>query len=325
MKIICTTVVRAAEQGGIHGGLYVVDTNSSEVIHHAPYDKEFINDNERGGERGLRGICVLDDRIVLADSAGFIELDKKTYAIKKTHQNSEAFKSIHEICFFDGHIWATSTAYDAIVKVDLDFNIKGFWEIAGESKLDHKALTGKKRIDPFIADKSEDDNYHINSICVHGDKLLFSGLITALYDFNDMSIRCPMPYLSGEILKRFGIAKPGANVTKAASFIHNFYEDDDYFMANFTTFSALGIAKKQPDGTIFDAALIPRSKNTKFCVDDIAVNNWNRGLARHENLVFVGSSPARILIYDLNRSEFIKEIQLEQDMRHCIHGLEVLK
>ena len=271
----------------------------------------------------MRGICVLDDRIVVADSAGFIELDKKTYAIKKTHQNSEAFKSIHEICFFDGHIWATSTAYDAIVKVDLD--IKGFWGIVGESKLDHKALTGKRNLYPFIADKSEDDNYHINSICACGGRLLFSGLITSLYDFDDMSIRCPMPYLSGEILKKFGIAKPGAKVAKAASFVHNFYEYDDYFMANLTTFSALGIAKKQSGDTVFDAVLIPRAKNTKFCVDDIAVNNWNRGLARRENLVFVGSSPARILVYDLDRSEFIKEIQLEQDMRHCIHGMEVLE
>ena len=95
-------------------------------------------------------------------------------------------------------------------------------------------------------------------------------------------------------------------------------------MANLTTFNTLGIATKQLGGVTFDAAPIPRSKNAKFCVDDIAVNNWNRGLARHENLVFVGSSPARILVYDLYLAEFIKEIELEQDIRHCIHGLGVL-
>lgn len=322
MKIICTTVVRAAKQGDIHGGLYVIDTDTSEILHHAPYDKEFVNDNERGGERGLRGICVLPDRIVVADSSGFIELDKKTYAIKRTHQDPEVFKSIHEICFFDGYIWATSTAYDAIVKVDLDFNVKGFWKIAGEDKPDHKVLTEKKKIDP--SEKSEDDNYHINSICTYGDQLLFSGLITGLYDFEDMSTNCPMPYVSGQILKEFGIAKPGTKVTKAASFIHNFYEYDDYFMANFTTFGVLAMARKQLGGVAFDVARIPKAKNTKFCVDNIAVNNWNRGLARCDNLVFVGSSPARVLVYDLYRAEFIKEIQLETDMRHCIHGLEVL-
>jgi hypothetical protein len=30
------------------------------------------------------------------------------------------------------------------------------------------------------------------------------------------------------------------------------------------------------------------------------------------------------LVYDLNKAEFIKEIQLEDDIRHAIHGLEVL-
>ena len=44
MKIICTTVVRAAKQGDIHGGLYVVDIDSEEVVHYAPYQEDFIND-----------------------------------------------------------------------------------------------------------------------------------------------------------------------------------------------------------------------------------------------------------------------------------------
>ena len=81
MKIICSTVVRAAKQGDIHGGLYVIDIDLGEVIHYAPYERDFVNDNERGGERGLRGICVLPDRILVADSAGFTELDKKSYEI----------------------------------------------------------------------------------------------------------------------------------------------------------------------------------------------------------------------------------------------------
>ena len=322
MKIICTTVVRAAKQGDIHGGLYVVDVDSEEVVHYSPYQKEFINDNERGGERGLRGICVLPDRIIVADSAGFIHLDRKDYSIVKTHQDPTAFKSIHEICYHDGFIWATSTAYDAITKVDFNFDLKGFWEIKGESRPDHKAFVGKEKIDP--KDHSDDDNYHINSICSYQGSLLFSGLITGLYDFEDVSQVIPMPYLSGNILQEMGIASPGMNVTKAASFIHNFHEYDDIFVANFTSFSCLGIATKQMGGVAFDIAPIPRAKNTKFCVDNIATNNWNRGLARYDNLLFVGSSPARILVYDLDRAEFIKEIQLEEDIRHAIHGLEVL-
>jgi hypothetical protein len=42
VKIICSTVVRAAKQGGMHGGLYVIDVDSGKVIHHASYEKDFI-------------------------------------------------------------------------------------------------------------------------------------------------------------------------------------------------------------------------------------------------------------------------------------------
>ena len=315
MKIICTTVVRAAKQGDIHGGLYVVDLNSDEVVHYAPYEKDFINDNERGGERGLRGIIVLDDRIIVSDSAGFIELDKNTYEIKRTFQDPDYFKSIHEIVFHEDHIWATSTAYDAVVKLDLDFNIKGFWEILGKNFENHKLLTDKKEITP--ATKTENDNYHINSLCVADGKLKVSGLLTPLYNFDDMTEACSVPTIS--MLD----GKPAGNQN---SFVHNFYEYEDVFVANLTSYSAIGFFDKQFVGYgWYNNIGIPRSKNVKYQVDEVAVNNWNRGLAKKGDKLIIGSSPARILVYDLKSRKFEKEIALETDIRHAIHGLEVLE
>ena len=148
MKVICSTVIRAAEQGSVHGGLYVIDIDSDEVLEYVPYAGDFDNENTRGGERGLRGVAVLEDRIVVADSSGLIELNKETYTVTKEKRDRGFFKSIHEICYFDNHIWVTSTGYDAIAKVDLDFNLVEFWEILGESKDDHKIFTGKRQINP---------------------------------------------------------------------------------------------------------------------------------------------------------------------------------
>ena len=313
MKVICTTVVRAAKQGDIHGGLYLIDTDSEKILHYAPYEKDFINDNERGGERGLRGIAVLDDRIIVADSAGFIELDKNLN-IKRTFQDSNYFKSIHEIVFHEGYIWATSTAYDAVVKVDLDFNIQGFWEILGENVDNYKKLTGKKEITPET--KIENDNYHINSLCVTNGKLRVSGLLTPLYNFDDMTEVCPVPTVSmiGD--------KPMGNQN---SFVHNFYEYEGVFVANLTSYNAIGFFDKGFVGYgWYNNVSIPRAKNVKYQVDDVAVNNWNRGLARSGNKLIIGSSPARILIYDMQSRKFEKEIVLEKDVRHAIHGLEIL-
>ena len=313
MKIICSTVVRAAKQGGIHGGLYVIDTDKEEVIHHAPYEKDFINDNERGGERGLRGISVLSDRIIVADSAGFIELDRNTYEIKRTHQDSDYFKSIHEITFYDDHLWVTSTAYDAVVKVDLDFNVVDFWEFSGLSLSNSKRLTGKSSIAPET--KNEEDQYHINSITVNDGKVKVSGLLTDLHNLEDMSVSTPIP--------KFIFNSSGYNPrVETFSFVHNFYEYRDISIANLTTFNSLGIYNQQ-DG--WKQVSIPRMKNAKYSIDDVAVNNWNRGLAKKDNKIVIGSSPARILIYDLETGEFEKEIQLEKDIRHAVHGLEILE
>jgi len=315
VKIICSTVVRAAKQGDIHGGLYVIDIDSEEILHYAPYEKEFVNDNERGGERGLRGIVVLDDRIIVSDSAGFIELDKSSYEIKRTFQNPDYFKSIHEIAFHEDHLWATSTAHDAVVKLDLDFNIKGFWEILGENIENHKALTGKKEITPET--KTENDNYHINSLFVSDGNLRISGLLTPLYNFDDMAQVCSVPTIS------MIDDKPGGNQN---SFVHNFYEYEDVFVANLTSYSAIGFFYKDFVGYgWYNNVSIPRSKDVKYQVDDVAVNNWNRGLARAGDKLVIGSSPARIVVYDMKTRKFEKEIALEKDIRHAIHGLEILE
>jgi hypothetical protein len=41
--------------------------------------------------------------------------------------------------------------------------------------------------------------------------------------------------------------------------------------------------------------------------------------------LFIGSSPARILIFDIETKTFETEIKLEKDMRHAIHGLEIIE
>ena len=93
MKVIFSTVIRAAKQGDVHGGLYVVDLFNNTPLVHIPYEKAFVNDNERGGERGLRGIIALDDRIIVADANGLLELDKDTFEISRIQENIDMVKT----------------------------------------------------------------------------------------------------------------------------------------------------------------------------------------------------------------------------------------
>ena len=304
MKIICTTVIRSAQHGDVHGGLYVIDMDSEEVIHHSPYAEDFVNDNERGGERGLRGIAVLEDRVIVADSSGLMELDKDTFKVTNRIQDDNIFKSIHEICFFDECLWITSTAYDKIVAMDLDFKLRGIWEVIGEDGEDRKILTDLKPSNP-TPPKTE-DKYHINSISSNNGRVVFSGLITHLHSATNMDVVASMPVIDNE-----------------KSFQHNFYEYEDLFLVNLTTFGYVGVIKK--DSPKINYVAIPKSKKVKYSADKIATNNWNRGLARKDNYILIGTSPARILLYNMDTVRIEKKVQLEEDVRHCIHGLEILE
>ena len=127
---------------------------------------------------------------------------------------------------------------------------------------------------------------------------------------------CPVPTIS--MLDE----KPEGNQN---SFVHNFYSYDDVFVANLTSYHAIGFFDKEFVGYgWYNNITVPRSKNVKYQVDDVAVNNWNRGLARMDDTLIIGSSPARILMYNMKTRRFEKEIALEKDVRHAIHGLEFL-
>tara|TARA_R110000824_G_scaffold275423_2_gene464090 strand:+ start:647 stop:1570 length:924 start_codon:yes stop_codon:yes gene_type:complete len=307
MKLICTTVVRAAEQGQTHGGLYVIDVESGEIIYHKPLGSDFVNYNERGGERGLRGIAVLDDRIIVAGATGLMELNRDTYEIVKKTENPEAFQSIHEICVHEDSIWVTSTGRNCIVKTDLDFNVENIWEYQAEYFDDYQKIVSSKLVTGNQAscnstsscmNKKTDEN-HINSISAFNGRVVFSAALSDLYDVETLEQVAPRT---------------------CGGFTHNFYEYPDMIISNKTTLRHLKIVRQEEEVLI----PIPVCREKTVGVDKIAENNWNRGLARREGLLFIGSSPARILIFDLETFRYTKEIVLESDVRHCIHGLELL-
>ena len=307
MKIICTTVVRAAEQGETHGGLYVIDLEKDDIVYHKPLSSDFVNYNERGGERGLRGIEVLDDRIIVAGATGLMELDKDTYEIVKKVENPTAFQSIHEICFHDDSIWVTSTGRNCIVKTDLDFNVQKIWECEAEYCDDYQKIVSVKEVSCEEAScnstsscmNQRTDENHINSISAFNGRVVFSAALSDLYEVETGNLVAPRT---------------------SGGFTHNFYEYPDMIISNKTTLRHIKIVSQGQELLI----PVPSSRHADQSSDKVAEDNWNRGLARKDNLLFIGSSPARILVFDLETLRYKREIVLETDIRHCIHGLEIL-
>jgi len=293
MKLICSTVIRAAPADTLHGKLYVVDVESGSSTCISELTSGLGNKNKRGGDRGYRGIIVQKKRVIVAVSQGFKVFARTPDGLMLggEFKHPRCLGSIHEICSFRDRIWATSTSKNCVVELSSSLEVLRSWEIRFT-----KGTPSRIRRTGVIEDN---DVNHLNSISAFDDKLLFSGAATPLIDFASLKL-----------------------VSPSHGFSHNFYKYPDMILVNRTTSHHLGMVRS---GVLRNIKL-PNAKGKVKCKNrDIAAKNWNRGLARHGDVVFIGSSPARILVVDLNKQKCINEIQLENDVRHCIHGLEILE
>lgn len=297
MKIAITTVVRAAKHGDVHGGFYVIDYPSKEVLFHSTCAEDFAGDNERGGERGLRGIAVVDDKIYIAGSNSISILDSETFKPIASRHDRIYLNSVHEICYHDDHLWVTSTGQDCVVKLDKYLNVIDCWHIVGVQHEIHHTVANKVKVESV---SGLQDKIHVNSISAHNDRLVFSGALTPLYDFDTLE------EVQDLVL---------------GGFTHNFEEYPDLVLANKTYVQKLEVI------TDYDRVFYPippHMGKIDRIDDEIAKSNWLRGMARKDNLVFLGSSPARILVFDLDTRAFIDEIKLSSDPRCCVHGIDLL-
>ena len=291
MKLICSTVIRAAPADTLHGKLYTVDTETRDIECISELSGGLGRSNERGGDRGYRGIVVLKNKIIVAISQGFLLVDRNSLQQTSIIRYPDVLGSIHEICEYNRSIWATSTSKDCIVELDMSLKVKKVWEISIKRSRASKTIRSGR-----IADN---DKNHINSVSAFAGRLVFAGISTPLFDFDTLRV-----------------------VTPNDGRTHNFYEYKDMILVNRTGSNQLGIIKNSRMRSI-DLPAAKRS-GIKCHNRDVAALNWGRGLTRHKNLVFTGSSPARIITIDLNDKKVIDEIWLEDDVRHVVHGLEIL-
>ena len=67
-KLVATSVVRGAQQGDSHGGIFTIDFDKQESVQHVDWNTGEIDFEGRGADRGLRGIAFDGDDIYVAAS-----------------------------------------------------------------------------------------------------------------------------------------------------------------------------------------------------------------------------------------------------------------
>ncbi|MFX0134094.1 MAG: hypothetical protein ACFFDN_10665 [Candidatus Hodarchaeota archaeon] len=329
--IICSSVIRATHQGETHGGIYLVDLNSGEYKQVIDWNDPSINWEGRGGDRGLRGIALYDNKIYIA-AADRIIVFNKNFEIINSFKNKYLW-DCHEIFVFKDSLFITSTAFTSILEFDLKSNtfVKGYyirqkkylWFIDSiVYKIDRNIIKKKKFVltkilrlfkPKLIIFNPNSDNgptlqfeFHINNVYCDNDRIYFCGSrLNHIY------------YILNE--KIYHYAKVPFETHNARPF------KEGSLLIDTTAEKVFYMDLK---GNVMESFQIKKFKKNELLYAhfsiEIAKQAFGRGLCiTDDELIIVGSSPALITVYKLGCPNALKHVNITMDIRNTIHGLEI--
>jgi hypothetical protein len=297
-RVLVSSVVRGADQGASHGGLYLVDLENETHEQLLDWNDGSINFDGRGADRGLRGIVVADDLVFIAASDELFAFDRN-FRIVASWRNPY-LKHCHEISRSGRAIWLTSTGFNAILRFDLrerrfDLGMLiGFANGAASTRLFDPAAT----VGP-----PSDMSLHLNNVCAETDGLFISGLnmpalLRATAHGADVFAEVPegthnaQPFRGGVLL--------------------NDTDDDKLVWFAPGRHVAIDVPRYAPEKLL----------RADADATGVARQAFARGLCPlSDTIVAGGSSPTTVSLYDLVEGTRIKSINLTMDVRNAAHGL----
>jgi hypothetical protein len=302
-KLITTSVVRGSHQGESHGGVYLIDLDNQIVEQKLDWNRTDIDWQGRGWDRGLRGIA-FDGNIIYIAASDELFAYTPEFELVASWKNAY-LKHCHEICIYERTLFITSTAFDSILAFDLD--VKKFTWGMRISNRDYKFFTS-------IFDPESDEGpimlnrIHINNVFCNRNGMYISGLKTdGMLHFNGKKVHMSVELPEG---------------------VHNARPFRDGVLFNDSQADALRYAGRG-EGNEDRAMPVPRFEPDELLhaegdTTGIARASFARGLCVLSNsIVAGGSSPSTITVYDLATNMQMLSVNLTNDVRNAIHGLEV--
>lgn len=128
-RLIVTTIVRSADPGRDSGFVYDLDAATGTVLGKFAFPESAYRSrdpNPRGGLRGVRGVAVHEDRVVVANTERLLLFDLEGRPIRNiTHP---WFGGIHDLHADPEGIWVCCTNADLLAKVSWEGEIIADWE-----------------------------------------------------------------------------------------------------------------------------------------------------------------------------------------------------
>lgn len=298
--LIATSVVRGSNQGESHGGVYLINTETDELLQPVDWNTMDIDWRGRGWDRGLRGIVCHDDKIIIAASDEIFVFDQ-AFKLLSSYRNAY-LKHCHEMCIHGNHLFVCSTGFDSILGLNLT-NLEFDWAL--NLTFDGRVF-GVRRYDPQ-GDKGplQLNKLHLNNVFCDAGGMYISGIRT-------------------EALLRFGGKSVGVMATLPQG-VHNAQPFRDGMLFNDTRADAVRFESLDTRNA-FRVPKFPDHKLTHTDLDDsrIARQGFGRGLCViSDTQIAAGSSPSTVTLYDLETQKPLKVINLSMDVRNAVHGLQV--
>jgi hypothetical protein len=299
-KLLVSSVVRGAQQGDSHGGLYVVDIVRGEFEQVIDWNTSGIDWEGRGADRGLRGIVISGKDIFVAASDELFVYDP--WFRQVASYRNPYLKHCHEMSLHNGKLYITTTGFDAIVRFDLKTRR---FDLGIAIVMDGRVVN-VKAFDPNKPGAHEASNVlHINNVHVDDTGVYVSGRkMPALVQITRTSI-----------VMAAGLPRGTHNARPFRGGV--LFNDTD----------SDSVVWLGPKGRV--AIRIPQydpKTLTHMDVDasGIARQGFGRGLCViSDTLVAAGSSPTTVSIHDLEAEACIQSINLSIDVRNAAHGMAI--
>ncbi len=299
-KLLVSSVVRGAQQGDSHGGLYVVDIERGEFEQVIDWNTSGIEWDGRGADRGLRGIVIAGKEIFVAASDELFVYDP--WFRQVASYRNPYLKHCHEMSLHKGKLYITSTGFDAVVRFDLATRR---FDLGIAIVMDGRAVN-VKAFDPSKVGAHEASNVlHVNNVHVDDAGVFVSGRkMPALVQITQTSIAMAA-----------GLPRGTHNARPFRGGV--LFNDTD----------SDSVVWLGPEGRV--AIRIPQydpRSLTHMDVDasGIARQGFGRGLCViSDTLIAAGSSPTTVSIHDLEAAACIRSINLSVDVRNAAHGMAI--
>ena len=299
-RLVATSVVRGAHRDKSEGGVFVVDFEERRVAQLFDWNSGDMDFEGASGDRGLRGIAVRDEDVLIAGSDVLFRCGPD-FTIK-TFSRNRYLNDCHEICRYEDKIFLTSPGFDSLLAFDLGTReyIWGYHLIRQHDRWAGHTFDPRSNMGPVPV-----NDYHINMVHVDETGIYFSGLRT-------------------RALLHLGNSMEVSAVCSLPADTHNARPYRGGVLFNDTESDCVRYAGRDGASLAFKTVRYDEAE-IEFAAKE-EIGDLRQGFARGlcavgERFVAAGSSPSTISLYDFHAQQRVASVNLSMDIRNAIGGL----